>query len=287
MFSHSLGTEKSEIERFRSLMIGERKSPYTIKEYTFLVGIFADFVRKKLSQCTPEDVENFKNYLATTKNYSKSSQYLAMKAVKHFFKTMDLPVPKNLTPPRRSRKMPNYLTEREMSILMESAGDDLKTRTILSILANTGIRVGELCNIRVSDLDLDEGIIRIRSGKGDKDRIVVMPASTAELLRGYLKLRNLQNSSAPYLILSRTGKKYDTSSIERMVRRVASRSGIQKRVTPHVLRHTFATAILRNGGDIRFIQQLLGHASLNTTQIYTHVDDNTLKEMYEKHRPRY
>ena len=277
----------SEVDRFRSIMIGERKSPYTVKEYTFLATIFIDFIGKSISQCTAVDVENFKNYLATGKKYSKNSQYLAIKAIKHFFKVMDVPEPRNLTSPKRSKKVPNYLTEREMGLMLNDENQELKTKLIVSILANTGIRVGELCHLNVEDIDLDEGIMHVKSGKGDRDRIVLLPDTTASLTREYLKSRNILDINTPSLLVSRRGNRFDTSTIERIIRNAAQSAGIQKKVTPHVLRHTFATAILRNGGDIRFIQQLLGHASLNTTEIYTHIDESALKEMYEKHRPRY
>ncbi len=268
-------------------MIGERKSPYTVKEYSFLATIFMNFTGKSLSLCTAADIENFKNYLATDKKYSKNSQYLAMKALKHFFKVMDVPEPKNLTSPKRSKKVPNYLTEREMGMMLGDERQDLKTRLIVSILANTGIRVGELCHLNVQDVDLYEGILHIKSGKGDRDRIVLLPDSTISLVRAYLNTRNTLDIKTPSLLVSSRGSRFDTSTIERIIRNAARNVGIQKKVTPHVLRHTFATAVLRNGGDIRFIQQLLGHASLNTTEIYTHIDENVLKEMYEKHRPRY
>ncbi len=268
-------------------MVGERKSPYTVKEYKFLAKVFLDFIGKPLANCTPQDIENFKTYLASEKGYSKSSQYLAIKAIKHLFRSLEIEAPKNLIPPRRSRKMPTYLTEREMSELLNVSRDDLRTHLIVSLLANTGIRVGELCKIRLTDLDLEERILHIKSGKGDKDRIVVIPETTAGILSQYMKQRNLLETDSPYLILSNRKRAYDPSSIERMIRMLAIKSGIQKHVTPHVLRHTFATAVLRNGGDIRFIQQILGHASLNTTEIYTHIDENALREMYEKHRPRY
>ena len=120
-----------------------------------------------------------------------------------------------------------------------------------------------------------------------RDRIVLLPDTTVSLIREYLKSRNILDVDTPSLLVSRRGNRFDTSTIERIIRNAARSAGIQKKVTPHVLRHTFATAILRNGGDIRFIQQLLGHASLNTTEIYTHIDESALKEMYEKHRPRY
>ncbi len=276
-----------EIDKFSQYMLGERKSPHTIKEYRFLVSIFLRFAGKPIEECLPSDIENYKNFLASKKNYSKTSQYLAIKALRHFYKFKGMVPPVNLTVPKRPKKMPNYLSEKETTILLGTATKDLRTNLIVSLLAHTGIRVGELCSLRIDDVDLDEGVIGIYSGKGDRDRIVIMPDELSELIRAYLPQRYNISSMSRALLVSRKGTKLDTSTIQRIVRNLAKDAGIKKKVTPHVLRHTFATAVLRNGGDIRFIQQLLGHASVATTQIYTHVDDNTLREMYQKHKPRY
>ncbi len=276
-----------ELERFSSFMMGERKSPHTIKEYRFLVSIFLHFIKKPFEKCSVEDIEAYKHFLASVKKYSKTTQYLAIKALRHFYKFKKANAPLNLTVPKRPRKMPNYLTEKEASRLIESSSKNLRTHLVVSLLAHTGMRVGELCNLRISDVDLDENVVTIHSGKGDKDRIVIIPDYCSGLISEYLPLRYKIASESDFLLVSRKGTRFDSSTIQRMVRELATDAGISKRVTPHVLRHTFATAVLRNGGDIRFIQQLLGHSSVATTQIYTHVDDSALREMYEKHRPRY
>lgn len=276
-----------EIDKFSSYMLGERKSPHTIKEYRFLVSIFFRFSGKPIEKCLPADIEAYKNFLASEKNYSKTSQYLAIKALRHFYKFKGVTPPVNLTVPKRPKKMPNYLSEKETTKLLGTAGKDLRTNLIVSLLAHTGIRVGELCSLKIDDVDLDEGVIGIYSGKGDRDRIVIIPDGLRELIREYLPKRYNIPSMSRALLVSRKGTQLDTSTVQRIVRNLAKDAGLIKRVTPHVLRHTFATAVLRNGGDIRFIQQLLGHASVATTQIYTHVDDNTLREMYQKHKPRY
>ncbi len=278
---------EKEMEKFASFMVGERKSPHTIKEYRFLVSIFLNHVGKPIENCSPSDIESYKNFLASERNYSKTSQYLAIKALTHYYKYKEVPLPVNLTGPKRPRKMPNYLSEREASKLLKTASTDERNNLIVSLLAHTGMRVGELCNLKIDDVDLEEGVIGIHSGKGDRDRIVIMPENCIDIVRKYLPMRYEMKTQSKALLVSRKGTKLDTSTVQRIVRNLAKEAGISKKVTPHVLRHTFATAILRNGGDRRFIQQLLGHASVATTQIYTHVDDNTLKEMYQKHRPKY
>jgi integrase/recombinase XerD len=276
----------ASLKKFQSVMINERKSHNTIKEYLFIVSKFLEFAEKPADRIGMEDIERFKSHMVLDKNYSKSSQYLAIKALKHFFRSMSLDPPPNLTVPRRPMKMPNYLSEKETRGMLEAASIDPANRVIVLLLAHTGMRVSELCNLKTEDVDLDSSIIRIRSGKGDKDRIVLIPAEVSEELRPYY-LERLTDRKCPYFLRSRRGSRFDTSTVERRIRQIASQAGIVRRVTPHVLRHTFATTILRNGGDIRFIQQLLGHASVATTQIYTHVDDESLKALYSKFRPRY
>lgn len=273
--------------KFVSYMIGERKSPYTVKQYSFLSKDFLNFVDKPLKNITPEDIDNYKSYLASVKHYSKNSQYLAIKAIKLLFKSQSVTAPINLTPPKRSKKMPNYLNERETKILIETSLGNNKESAIVQLLIYTGIRVGELCKLNIDDVDLEERVISIRSGKGDRDRIVIIPEESAEALSSYLKERYKITNNSKALFLSNKKGRFDTSTIERIIKRIAKSAGIHKKVTPHVLRHTFATTVLRNGGDIRFIQQILGHSSVATTQIYTHIDDNTLRDMYDRYAPHY
>lgn len=279
--------ENQALDAFESYMLAERKSAYTIKEYLFLVKHFLGFVGKDLKLVDASDIERFKKYLATEKNYSKSSQYLAIKAIRLLYRSRSLQPPPNLTPPKRSRKMPVYLNETEARHLIESAADSPRDLVMVSLLLYTGIRVGELCKLDVDDIDVDSGVVRIMAGKGDKDRIVIMSREMSILLESYISSRLMMASENKALFLSRRKRRFDTSSVERIVRKVASKANLSKKVTPHVLRHTFATSVLRNGGDIRFIQQILGHSSLATTQIYTHLDENVLKEMYDKFGPKF
>lgn len=280
--------ENTEIvEKFTSYMRGERKSPYTIKEYGSMTAMFLNFTQKTLKDTGPEDIERFKHYLATERKFSKNSQYIAIHAVKLLFRSNRITPPMNLLPPKRSLKMPNYLSEKEASALIEASKVDLRTNLIVSLLLYTGLRVGELCRINMENLDIDEGIITVKAGKGDRDRIVIIPMICRDLAREYMMKRLKKNTSDNAFLISHKNTRFDPSTIERIVKKVSIEAGIQKRVTPHVLRHTFATTVLRMGGDIRFIQQILGHASVATTQIYTHVDENTLREMYDKFGPKF
>ncbi len=273
---------------FRDWLEGERKSRHTVKEYTFAVSKFLSYLGKDLKDSTDEDIVRYKHYMAVQKKYSKSTQYLFLKAIKLYYKFRDLTPLESLKPPVRSKKLPVYLSDSETARLFQTASRSKRDLAIVMVLAYTGIRVSELCSLEMSDLDLAERTMRVRSGKGDKDRIVILSQASADKLGDYLaeKSANLDYSDAVFHS-SRGNGRFDTSTIERLVRKLAVEAGIRKKVTPHVLRHTFATSVLRNGGDIRFIQQILGHSSVATTQIYTHIDDNLLKKMYEDHSPNY
>ncbi len=274
-------------EKFQSYLIGERKSRHTVKQYSHMAREFVEFLDKPIEAVDENDIDRYKQFLVSVKKYSKASQHLAVNAVKLLLKSNRVSPPINLTAPRRSRKMPVYLSQREASRLLEYSSPDPRRNAIINTLIYTGMRVGELCALDVDDVDLEENIIGVRSGKGDKGRLVVMPDECAAALRNYMEFRSSLYPATKALFVSNKRTRYDTSSIERIVRELSREAGIGKKVTPHVLRHTFATTLMRNGGDIRFIQELLGHASVATTQIYTHIDESTLKEMYNRHRPRF
>jgi len=277
---------KEELDRFRSWMRSERKSPLTVKQYSFLLSLFFDFITKKPEDIREDDIEKFKIYLISRRGYSKSSQYLVMEAIRLFFKYKGLRAPNNLTSPKRSKKLPIYLNERETETLLNFKTDPLKS-AMINVLVYSGIRVSELCSLDLDDIDLEEGVLHVRGGKGDKDRIVLIAEPCIASLRTYLSIRNREKSASRALFISHKKGRFSPVSVERIIKNQAKLAGINKKVTPHVLRHTFATSVLRNGGDIRFIQQLLGHSSIATTEIYTHIDEDALREMYNKHVPRY
>ncbi len=278
---------QEEIENFRKWMTGERKSRHTVKEYSFLVSKFLLYAGKDISLVSAEDIAGYKHYMAVNRKYAKSTQYLAIKAIRLYYRFRSVELPDNLNSPVRSGKLPVYLTDKEASSLISAAAPNPRDLAVIMVLIYTGMRVSELCSLDINDLALDDRTIRIRSGKGDKDRLVILSGICAEKVEDYLRERVSVKTASEAVFLSNRKGRMDPSTVERMVRRVSIKAGINKRVTPHVLRHTFATSVLRNGGDIRFIQQILGHASVATTQIYTHIDDRMLKKMYEEHGPFY
>jgi integrase/recombinase XerD len=174
----------------------------------------------------------------------------------------------------------------EVSIILKNCRN-LRERLVVKLLVYTGIRVSELCSIRIQDIDLNNKTLKIRNGKGDKDRLVVFSEKVVPDLKLYLMDVRDKKPKSDFLFPTSKSKRISPVTIERLVRVIVKRSGITKKVTPHTFRHTFVTSLLRNGADLRIIQILLGHSSISTTQIYTHVDDRALKMGYEKFAPNY
>ncbi len=269
---------KKEVERYREYMEGEKKSKNTIEQYSRMVRNMLLHIRKRAEEITPGDINRYKIYLSRKKKYSKNSVYLTLKALSSFFKFKGIDMAKYLKPPKRPKSIPKYLTEDEVKRLLSAAHGNPRDYAILSLLAYSGLRVSELCNLKVEDVDLNERVVYVRSGKGDKDRIVVISEKAVEAIENYLFDRE---DDLIYLFASRKGEKISRVQVFRLVKKYALMAGIKKNVTPHVLRHTLATTMLKRGVDIRYIQQFLGHSSVATTQIYTHVNDEMLKHVYD------
>lgn len=179
-----------------------------------------------------------------------------------------------LTLPKLPKKLPRFLVQEEAGQLMQS--DNVRDRAVLELLYGTGIRVGELTGLKASNVNLDDGWVKVR-GKGNKERLVPMGAKAREALRDFLRERGAADGPL-FGLTERT--------IQRIVKRSALRAGIFKRTTPHTLRHSYATHLLEAGADLRGIQELLGHGNLSTTQKYTQVSLQHLMEVYDKAHPK-
>lgn len=193
-----------------------------------------------------------------------------------------------LSAPRRDQKLPTFLSVPEVTQLLESpSGDDLaslRDRAILELLYSTGMRVGELVRLRVQEVDLIGGVAKA-AGKGKKERLVPIGTPAVQAVHRYLDLRGGAHPASP-LFLNLAGGRLTDRSVRRIVARYLHRVALQERVSPHTLRHSFATHLLDRGADLRSVQELLGHASLSTTQVYTHVSTERLKAVYKKAHPR-
>jgi integrase/recombinase XerD len=194
--------------------------------------------------------------------------------------------------PRAWKRLPAFLTREEVTRLVESPSPDhphyWRDRAVLETLYATGVRVSELVTARVSSLDLEAGLLQVL-GKGSHERIVPLGRTAVEVLRRYLRdvRPGLERpASAGALFLNHRGRPLTRAAVWTLVKRGAARSGVAKRVSPHTLRHTFATHLLEGGADLAAVQELLGHADISTTQIYTHVDREYLHEVHRKYHPR-
>ncbi len=269
------------VGRFQNLLRSQERSPCTVKQYGHIAKMFLGFVQKPLAEVTKEDLQAFREHLVLERHYSKNSLYTTVRGLACLFRSYQLDVAEGLEAPRRPERLPRYLTEEETHRLFDAVRDSPRDSAIVHVLAFGGLRVGELCHLSIDDLEFERNVLHVRSGKGDKDREVVLEERTRAAIDRYITERTLSGIQSPFLF------PVGSVTVERIVRRAAQRAGIPRRVTPHVLRHTLATALLSRGCDIRFIQKLLGHASVATTQIYTHVDTQALRDAYQRAKPQY
>ena len=269
------------VDRFQTMLKAQERSPCTVKQYGHIARMFLGYVGKPLEDVTTSDLERFREHLVLQRHYSKNSLYTTVRGLACLFRSFHLDVTEGLEPPRRPERLPHYLTEEETHRLFESVKDSPRDSAIVHVLAFAGLRVGELCHLTLDDLEFERNLLHVRSGKGDKDREVLLEDRSRAAIDRYLTDRALAGISNHRLF------PVGTVTVERIVRRAAKLGGIPRRVTPHMLRHTLATALLSRGCDIRYIQKLLGHASVATTQIYTHVDTQALREAYTRAKPQY
>ena len=283
------------------------RSPYTIKSARYGLKSLAVFLEDEKIE-TVEDIrrdvlEDYQEELAwrLTAKGSPLSVYAREKLIDtargftRFLKQKEylLSDPGNcLQSPKRGRRLPrSILSHTEVRKLLGApdprTNQGQRDRLVLEILYDTGIRRSETANIRLPDIDLDIGYILIH-GKGNKDRVVPVSARVCRLIRTYILFVRpsfVKNDDNGHLILNRSGKPMAANGIYIVVKTCARLAGIKKRVTTHGLRHTCATHMLRNGAPVRHIQEMLGHESLETTQLYTHVTINDLKEVHSRFHP--
>ncbi|ABL77516.1 site-specific tyrosine recombinase/integron integrase [Thermofilum pendens] len=264
------------IDLYISHLVARNRSEKTIKSFKSILEEFVRFLGDRhVSQVTVYDVDFFLAHLRR-KGWKKDSIYTAAVAVKRFLEFLGLGG--NIAGfelPKREKRLPRYL-EAEEVFRMVNAAENLRDKLIVLLLFTTGLRVSELVSLRVSDVDLEKRTLRVR-GKGSKERLVYFPDYVADLLRSYMKGLNSE-----WLFPSETAEHIHYTTVERVLKRLKEKAGIEKKVTPHTLRHSFATLSLAAGLDIREIQELLGHSNLNTTQVYAHVSRERLKRDYER-----
>jgi integrase/recombinase XerD len=271
-------------------------SQNTIKTYRSIINNFYKFLK------TEDDLYDERRFLRSFKKYiqylkrekavSQNYIYLVTVVSKKFLEFNGLYFLDEIKAPKRTKSLPKSLNESEVKKLINAFDHDfydknsaksktrLRNKLVLTILYSSGLRVSELVSLLTKDIDLEERTMRIR-GKGDKDRVVLFDNDSKSLIEEYLDIREFDSD---YLFVNRINNPLTTRYVQLMIKKYAEEAGINKKVTPHILRHSFATHLLKNGVDIRAIQQLLGHSNLSTTQIYTSVDMGTLKNVYDRAR---
>ena len=285
------------------LEITQNKSQKTLENYRHYLYRFKEFLSEdiNLNEITQKKIQNYRLYLNRLEN--KNNKKLGIKtqkyhiiAVRAFLKYLSKQDIKSLAPEKvELSKVPartvEALTRDEVERLFNavklSSNNYLRDLAILETLYSTGLRVSELRSLNIEQVDIKRREFMVR-GKGDKPRIVFLSKKASEAISKYLKYRE-DNLSPLFInnlktdILETEKRRLSTVSIENIVRKYALRAGIIKKVTPHVLRHTYATELLINGADIRSVQEILGHSSITTTQIYTHITNKKLKEIHDKY----
>lgn len=277
----------------RYLTLERNYSPNTVKAYINDVEHFSIFIKKDLLGVSPDDV---RKYLKHINNLTAKTISHNISSIKNFYNYLQIIEIINYNPtneierPKLEQKMPTYLSLEEVSKLLDIRIDNeycARDKAILELLYSSGIRISELTSMELSNIDLDECLIRIM-GKGSKERIIPLGDYAINALKDYINnyRDKLNKKNSSYVFLNNRGGTLSRQFIFKTIKNECIKKGIKKNVSPHTLRHTFATHLLKNGADLRIIQELLGHENLSTTQIYTHLSNDKLKSDYEEYYPR-
>jgi integrase/recombinase XerC len=291
---------RASTEAFLRHLERERNaSPNTVRAYGEDLAQFADHLRRELGrEGRPADADHLmiRSFLAelARRGLSRTSSARKLAGLRTFFRylcregRLDANPARLVATPRRARTIPPVLDEREVESLLDVPGASLQSvrgRAILELLYATGIRCAELVSLDVADMDLDARTVRVL-GKGRKERLVLFGAKARLALREWLAERARRPSRTDALFVNARGGRLSDRSVRALLARRVRQVALERRCSPHTLRHSFATHLLIRGADLRTIQELLGHASLSTTQRYTHVDTRHLLEVYKKAHPR-
>ena len=292
------------IEEFEQSIIAKNLSLHTRRNYISDLNQFKDFFKREHPDITIKAIDStiIRSYLGFLyKKNRKSSIARKLASLRTFFKFLlrtgilkENPA-SLVSTPRLEKHVPSFLSIDEMFALLKMPDETtlvgLRDKAIMETLYSSGLRVSELVEMNEDDLDLNLGIIKVM-GKGKKERIVPIGSKAIEALNKYLNSRKrmskhpLSSSLNPPLLLNQRGGRLTTRSVARIINRYIEQCGLLKNISPHSLRHTFATHMLDAGADLRAIQELLGHVSLSTTQKYTHLSIDKLMEVYDKSHPK-
>ena len=297
--------EKQYIEEFKTYLSVEKNfSEHTLSAYCSDIVSYILWLNGE--DCTKVNFERLREYLHFIQRFEYKKTTIARKtaSIRTFYKFLfrekytDTNPALSLSAPKRPKPLPKFLTPEEVEQILNNVKIDtpagFRNRVILELLWATGMRVSELSNLNFGDINLEENEIRV-FGKGAKERIVLMSDRAKNYLKQYIdSARNLivsheyetpgMNDDDP-LFINNTGFRLQNKTIRKVINETVERIELPKKVTPHVFRHSFATKLIENGADLRVVQELLGHAGISNTQIYTHVSMKHMKDVYETAHP--
>jgi integrase/recombinase XerD len=268
----------ASMETFKRYLLSKRYSPNTIKTYSEALKSFLTFCNTKaIKEISNEDVIAYNNDYILKNKFSSSYQNQIVNAIKLFFKIVKetaIEIDK-IHRPKREKVLPNVLSKEEIKAILE-APKNLKHKAMLSMIYSCGLRRSELLNLKPNDIDSKRNVVIIRQSKGKKDRITPLSPKILTLLRAYYK----EYSPKVYLFEGQEkNTQYSARSLEEVLKKSITLAKINKPVTLHWLRHSYATHLLESGTDLRYIQELLGHNSSKTTEIYTHVSTKNIQQI--------
>ena len=257
------------LEEYAKSLVVKQYSPRTIDTYTSMLRLFLNhFKDRNINELRDEDIREYLLYLVEKKKVSLSYQNQAINAIKYYYEKVLGRETKTyyLARPKAASRYPTILSLEEVKHIIRQI-DNLKHRTVISLIYSCGLRISEAVNLRLEDIDSKREYIMVRGGKGKKDRRTLLSKTMLKHLRLYYQVYRPKK----WVFEGSGGSQYSDESIQSVFRRAIARAGIRKRVTVHTLRHSFATHLLEQGVNLRYIQTLLGHCSTKTTEIYTHV----------------
>ena len=277
---HKTDIPKSYLE----LLERKRYSPSTIKTYSsYFRQFLIHFIERDPAHVTRDEINKHIHDLIKTRSISNSQQNQRINAIKFYYEKV-LGRKKEyyqITRPAKEKKLPQVLTKDELRQIFGEC-KNLKHKCILMTLYSGGLRRSELINLKIDDIDSSRMLIRIKNSKGNKDRYTLLSRVLLKLLRIYYQAYRPEC----WLFEGPMNTQYSATSIAKVFHKALKNTNIGKHATPHTLRHSFATHLLDSGADLRAIQELLGHASLSTTQVYTHISIDGLMQVYDKAHPR-
>lgn len=263
-------------EDLRRELLSRKYSYKTVKGYLYYNRNFLNFTGKSPSDINDNDIKDYLQYLAEEKQSATSTLNQAINALKFYYGTMlKRKFVYEVKRPRKDKKLPVVLSKEEVAKILNSL-DNVKHKAILMLVYSTGFRVGEVVKLKTEDIDSKRMLIHIKASKGRKDRYVMLSETALQTLREYWR----QYKPSKYLFQGAMADRYiSIRTVQKILEHVCQKAGIKKEITVHSLRHSFATHLLEGGTDLRYIQELLGHAHSKTTEIYTHVSTKNISKI--------